>query len=290
MKIKKILRSGILLMGIVAMGMVIGTGIQAAYHSPADTVTALKIIEDFKEPGGNPAKLMGPIAERFIDVSYYPVTKNDTLGIGELRLDGVDEMSLISVVAGLARTATSPGHKRPVDCEVAINEFTFRRGEPNGFASRMIYGADWALDTKARGLVKELTETYSDQFRTKSLDKVTRNRNQYAALNDSATYEAQRMVEMGFRTHKIPHMKRESTEWKQVAEDLQDGDILMLLTPEVTTDTYEIGILRERPDGLHFIHVSQDEGKVVEEKEPIGRYIRRNAKKIYGYRWLRLAQ
>lgn len=277
---------------VTAVAVTAGNGIASGqyYHCEADTAKVMAIVESLKEPGGNPAEKMGVIAEKLIGTPYGDVTALDSVARGRLYLDSFDEFTFLATVAGLARMATSPGHTRPVDCLAAINEFTFRRGEENGFASKMIYGADWVLDTKARGLIKELTENYSDQFRTKSLDKVTRQRDRYAALKDSSTYEAQRMVEMGFRTHKIPHMKRESTEWKQIAGELQDGDIIMLLTPDDRIDTYETGILRKREDGFHFIHPSAEAGKVVEEKEPIGRYIRRNAKKTYGYRWLRLAK
>lgn len=259
-------------------------------HCGQDTLLVMQLLEAFNEQGGDPSTKVGPIAERLVGADFAQVNMTDTIAEPVIRLDGFDELSFLNTVTALARLSTTPGHKRLREYSDELTNISCRRGECSGFSSRMLYGADWALDNKARNNVKELTESYSDNFKTKSLDWVTRHRDRYAALGDSANYEDQRMVEMGFRTHKIPHMRRESTEWKDVAADLRDGDILMLLTPEQTTDTYEIGILRKREDGFHFIHPSEAEGKVVEEKETIGRYIKRNAKKIYGYRWLRLAK
>ena len=258
------------------------------YHCEQDTTEAMLIIRELYNPGGNPSELTARIAERFVGRPAADVTKSDTLGKPEIRLDGFDEFSFVNTVAALAKIATTPGVIRPKDVEKGIENMSFRRGEANGFHTRMMYGGDWIVDNRSRGNVKELTEDYSENFKTKSLTAVTRHRDEYAALKDSATYERQRMVEMGYRTFKIPHMKRESTEWKQVAADLKDGDLIMLLTPNEDTDIFEMGYIVQRQDGFHLIHLSEREGKVVEEQELLGRYIRRRAKEIYGWRWLRI--
>lgn len=260
------------------------------YHCAADTAKAMSIVREFYEPGGNPAEKMGPIAELFVGTECRPVTQEDSTGHLQIRLDAFDEMSFLNAVAALSRLATTPGHTRINEFESALRDVSYRRGEDKGFATKMVYASDWIVDNKSRGIVKELTENYSNVFKTKSLDHITRHRNDYKALKDSMTYEDQRMVEMGFRTHKIPHMKRESTEWKDIDADLRDGDIIMLLSPQNDIDTFEIGIIRKRADGFHFIHPSVEAGKVVEESEVLPRYIKRNSKKTYGYRWLRLAQ
>ncbi len=258
------------------------------YHCPQDTAEAMSIIREFYNPGGDPTKLTALIAEKFIGRPAVAVSKTDSVGEAEIRLDGFDEFSFINAVAALAKISTSPGIIRPKDVEKGIENITFRHGDADGFPTRMLYGGDWVVDNRARGNVKELTEDYSDQFKTKSLSWITRHRDEYAALKDSATYERQRMVEMGYRTFKIPHMKRESSEWKQVISDLQEGDLIMLLTPNPDKDVLEMGYIISRPDGFHFIHLSEKDGKVVEENEVLGRYIKRRAKEVYGWRWLRI--
>ena len=260
------------------------------FHCEADTARVMQVIREFYEPGGDPSVKAGAIAESFVGTEYLPVTQLDSTGKCEIRVDAFDDVSFINNVVALARMSTTPGHVRINEFGNELENVSCRRGEENGFPSRMIYASDWIVDNKSRNIVKELTEVYSDQFKTKSLDWVTRHRDLYAALKDSAAYEGQRMVEMGFRTHKVPHMRRESTGWKNIAPELRDGDIIILLTGDPDTDALERGILRRREDGFHFIHPSEKERKVVEEKETIDRYIKRNAKRTYGYRWLRLTQ
>lgn len=267
------------------------TGLSASaqgYHCAADTVKAMELVRKFYEPGGDPAKKCAGIAEALVGVEYVPLSKQDTAGVAPVRVDGLDEMGFVNMVIAIAKTAVSPGHTRLKDLEDMLVKVTFRRGEPDGFPTRMFYPSEWTVDNKARGNVKELTEDYSDLFKTKSLESVTRNRDQYPALKDSLTFDRQKMVEMGYRTHKIPHMKRESSDWKNVHADLRDGDLLMLLSSNPNLDVFELGFIVSREDGFHFIHASEKEGKVVEESEPLGRYIKRNSKQTYGWRWLRV--
>lgn len=258
------------------------------YHCDKDTAIAMSIIREFSNPGADPAKMCGAIAERFIGTPYMPIAQQDSTGLPEIRLDGFDDFSFINAVSALAKLSTSPGGKHLKDVGKMIESMTFRRGEANGFPSRMLYGGDWIVDNRSRGNIKELTEDYSENFKTKSLEYVSRHPQEYVALQDSATLDRQKMVELGYRTFKIPHMKRESSDRKDVAEDLREGDLIMLLTNHPEKDIWDMGFLIKRPDGLHLIHVSEKNGEVVEEVEPLGRYIKRNSKEIYGWRWIRI--
>ena len=260
------------------------------YHCANDTTIALGLVRECYNPGGDPGATAGKVAESFVGVPFEEVTKNDSTGSLALRADAFDDMTFLNTVAAISRLSTSPGHKRINELERELENLSCRRGEEKGFASRMLYLSDWVVDNKARKNIIEETETYSDSFRTKSLDKVTHSREEYAALRDSAAYEDMKMVEMGFRTHKVPHLKREQAATGYVDEEMRDGDIIVLLTPDASTDAAEIGFVRKREDGFHFIHPSASAGKVVEEKETLARYIKRNAKRIYGWRWLRLAK
>ncbi len=284
MNYKKIITSVLLLVS----GLWTGTIQAQDFHCPDDTVKAMALVRKYHNPGGDPSKVCADIAAELVGAPYVPVAKQDSLGVAEIRLDGFDEMSFVNTVAAIAKLSTSPGNAWPKDLGMELDKLTFRRGERNGFPSRMLYAGDWILDNKSRDNVKELTEEYSESFKTKSLEYASRHRDEFAALKDSATYDRQKMVELGYRTFKTPHMKRESFGWKGVAEDLKDGDLVVLMSNAPYTDMHEIGFLKKRDDGFHLIHASEKNGKVVEEAEPILRYVKRNAKTIYGWRWLRI--
>lgn len=261
-----------------------------AYQCDSDTSRVMNLVREFYSPGGDPGEIAGRVAESFIGVAREEVIMNDSTGHNCIKADGFDDITFIDMVSAVSRLSTSPGHKRINEFERELENISYRRGKDNGFPSKMIYLSDWVVDNKSRNNVKELTENYSDQFRTKSLEKISRNRDLYKALKDSAIYADQKMVEMGFRTHKVPHLKREAAASKEIIKEMRDGDIVVLLTSDPMTDALEIGFVRKREDGFHFIHPSESAGEVVEEQDTLDRYIKRNAKRIYGWRWLRLAK
>lgn len=259
-----------------------------SFHCANDTTKAMELVRKYHQPGKDVAPLCGDIAAELVGVAYVPITREDSVGNAQIRLDGFDEMAFVNTVSSIAKLATSPGIARPKDLGMILDNLTFRKGENNGFHTRMNYAADWILDNKSRGNVRELTEDYSDSFKTKSLDYISRHRDEYSALKDSDAYDKLRMVEFGYRTFKIPHMRRESGEWKEVKQDLRDGDLIVVLTNEQDKDIYTIGFLKQRADGMHLIYASPKEGKVVEDSDPFGKYLKRNSKYVYGWRWLRL--
>lgn len=258
------------------------------YNSETDTLKAMEVVRKYYSPGATPSDLCDDIAMEYVGTKYVPITKQDTLENSQIITDGFDEMTFVNFVCASAKLATSPGYARPQDLSKILDQISYRHGQPEGFPSRMNYAADWILDNKSRGNIKELTEDYSDSFKTKSLDYVSRHRDEFSALKDSSTYDKMRMVEFGYRTFKIPHLKRESIQWKDISADLKDGDLIVLLSNEPDKDIYNIGFVKKSDDGFHLIHASEKEGKVVYEKEPLARYVKRNAKSIYGWRWVRV--
>lgn len=257
-------------------------------HCAADTASAIRAVRSVAAPGAAPSTVAAALASSLVGVPYESAMRTDSTGRLQLRLDAFDEISFVNTVAALAKAATQPGSARIGDIEEALVSMSCRRGEENGFPSIMAYGADWAIDNKGRGNISELTESYSDLFKTKSLDYLTRHRAEFPALADSAAFDRQKMLEMGFRSHKIPYMKRQSFEWKDVMEEMADGDIVMLLGNNPEFDWVTMGFVVRKDDGFHLVYASPEQGKVVIEEMPLSRYVKKNAARIYGYRWFRL--
>lgn len=258
-------------------------------HSPADTLRVNKLISELAEPGGKASNKSLAVAEALVGTPFSETTMTDSLGTVEVNLSEFDDIDFLNAVVALSRTLTS-SNPRWREYANNLREISRRRGEDKGIVTKMIYGSDWIVDNVYRGNVKELTEYDNNPtFKTKSLEYVSRHRPDYKALADSAVYEDMKMVEMGFRTHKIPYMKKEWASKPVVIEDMRDGDIIMLLAQEPDKDVFLTGIVKMHPDGPYLIYASKEDGKIVEAVEPLARQIRRNTKKIYGWRWLRIA-
>lgn len=207
---------------------------------------------------------------------------------GAMFLNFSRSMTFPNLCLAAAKTSAL-NFRRVSDFFEAFTGVDCRKGEYDGFTSRFHYGSDWIMDNIYRGNFKELTETYSGgaTFRTKSLDYVTRNRGLYPELADSVTFERMRMIEMGYRTHKIPHLKKETVNRKWLAEDIRQGDILVLLSGRQDYDVYDIGVVVIHEDGPHLLHLDPVTRTVVVEPDPLNRYFKRNGQQFYGYRWLR---
>lgn len=257
-------------------------------HCGHDTIRAGEILRTLAKPGANPSSLVVEAAMQLENLPYENVVGSDSVGSAMIYLHGFDDMTFLTTVAALAKTAASP-MPRWRDFAANLVELGYRHGNNGDFSDKLLYGADWIVDNSYRNNVEELTDNSSNPvFKTKSIDYISHHRDQYRALQDSSVFEKLKLAEMGYRLHKIPHMRPESAGKSEIIDEMRDGDIIMVLSREPDMDTFTIGFVVKREDGPHLIHVSKEAGKVIEEPMPLARYLKKEAKKVYGYRRLRL--
>lgn len=214
-----------------------------------------------------------------------------TDSVAELRvnIESFTPLMFINNVIALAKASENP---EPVSFNTFEKEFediACRRGTYNGFPSIMYHSSDWIGDNISRGNITELTENYNGVVaRTKSLDEMTRKREKFAALADSSTFENVRMIEMGFRTHRVPTLKKETIKKKELTDDLREGDIILMVPNRDGIDIYDMGIITFEQGMPHIIHLSPVTHTVMMEKEDLARYMALMTKHFQGYRILRL--
>ena len=261
-----------------------------AVHCGEDTIKAEKIVEELQSSRETKGKRLVETACALkgggIDTYYH----TDSVGSLRLNLDDFTPLMFVNTVVAIENASEKPGVASWKNVVTELENIACRRGENNGFPSIMFHGADWVADNVFRGNIKELTENYPGALavRTKSLDDMTRNRDKYAALSDPDNFEKVRMTEMGFRTHRIPTLKKESIEKKELLSDLKDGDIILFVPGGDGYDIYDMGFISIREDGPHLIHLSPRSKTVVEEEEPLQRYMKLMTKYFQGYRLLRV--
>lgn len=260
-----------------------------AVATPSDTVKAGEIVNSLAASGRPLGERITMAASQLVGSGYDDYYTTDSIASLRLNLSEFTPMTFINTVMALAKASaatTRPGWR---DVARLQREYSCRRGNDKGFASIMYHSSDWINDNIFRGNVKELTDKYSGVVsRTKSLDEMTRFRNRFAALADSATFEAVRMTEMGFRTHRVPTLKKETVTKREITEDMQEGDILVMVTNRDGFDCYDIGFTTLRDNGPHLIHLSPVSKTVVEEAETLDRYFKLMTKYFQGYRLIRI--
>lgn len=219
---------------------------------------------------------------------YSPTTQLDSVGNLAVNLHSFDDVDFLYTVVALAKA--SEGLGIPVtEYERNLEAVSRRGGVDKGFTSKMLYGADWIVDNIYRGIVEERVPAgTTPSSKIKSLDYVSHHREDYKCLADSAAFENLRMIEFGFRSHKIPHLKREELGRKNFLEEVRDGDIIMFLTNDNDRDIYLTGVVVKREDGPHLIYASEKDGAVIENELTLMEMAKRHSKHTYGFRWLRL--
>lgn len=256
-------------------------------HCDADKERATQILEEIVEfPTQGERIIAAARALTGTPVGYSAL--HDSVVSAMVSLHELSPLDFASTVLAFAKAATvskRPSYQDFADAFVSISR---RRGEDGGFASRLLYSADWTVDNIYRGNLTELTERLPDNvFRTRSFDHYTTHRSDYEALRDSAEWEKVRMVEMGYRSHKIPYMKKQTIGKKEVKEKVSNGDVIILLAKESGGDIYDIGFVEVDEAGeMRLIHADPAKGEVVADKVNAERFFKTDGQYFMGYRLL----
>lgn len=234
-------------------------------------------------PRTTPQAYLAMISEDFAGTPYKTGTLEGDEEMLRINLDGMDCTTFVENMIALALTA-GEGRTSWRDFTFNLERLRYRGGTMNGYASRLHYISDWALDNSTLGLLKEVTDRVGVTNRmVKSLDWITSHRNDYPALSDEATFTAMKDVENGFHGHLMQYIKSSNVGGAQ----LTDGDIVALVSKKEGLDVSHIGIVKMIKGKAHLVHASSAAGKVVVEQKPLADYLRRR-QDVAGIRVFRL--
>lgn len=230
-------------------------------------------------------KLILSLGEEFVGRPYggrsakYPETEV------YIQLDSMNCVTFVETVTALALTVRE-GRSSWRDFVYNLKALRYRGGQPNGFASRLHYVTDWGIDVAHRGLIKEVTSLIgSPSYAVKTLDFMSRNKNQYPELADEKNLEQIKNVEMGYKSHRYPYLKRGAIK----GAELKDGDIVALTSTLDGLDVGHIGLIIAKKDGVHLLHASSKEGVIMIDECPLAEYLLKN-RQFGGIRVFRITQ
>lgn len=256
-------------------------------HCEEDTVMVSRILAKVAEHGGSLGDRIVFAAHQLEGLPWAPAHDNDSVGTIVVNLHSMDRLGFVNIVYAFADASTK---KLPTvkEFENSLESVSRRKGIDDGFSSQLLYGADWIVDNVYRGHIKEMTDYVGGGgFKVKTLDYISRHRDEYPALKDAAVLDKIKMSEMGYRSHRIPHLKKQSASNKSLHELMQNGDIIMMLSPEIDYDIYDIGYVEMVDGEPRLIHISYENGNIVADPYPLSRLFKIENQHFYGYRWLR---
>lgn len=260
---------------------------EARVHCAEDTIKVSQILKKTAERGGTLGERCVFVAKELAGTPWAPPADNDAQGTIVINLHGFDRIGFINTVLAMAQ-ASMQKLPRVKEYERFYEQYSRRKGQDDGFASQLFYGSEWIVDNVYRGNIKEMTEYVTGGgFKTKTLDYMTRHKDEFPALSDPAIYDKVRMNEMGYRSHRIPHLKKQSIGNKPLHELMLNGDIILMLATDIDKDIYDIGFVELKDGEPYLIHISHDNGLVTVDSYPLNRLFKLEGQHFYGYRWLR---
>lgn len=161
----------------------------------------------------------------------------------------------------------------------------------DGYASRLHYISNWAIENTSRGNIKEVTmDLPGARSIIKNIDFMTTHREAYKQLKDSATYAEVKKYEIGYRNHKFYYIPKTQMGNKQLKESLQEGDIVGLVTKIEGLDVSHMGVIvKDEKGDIFLMDASMTAGKVQVESQNMAEMLRRS-KSNMGIRVFRLKQ
>lgn len=262
------------------------------FHNEATDTTRITELLIEAEKISDPNERIITLAKKFEGTPYVAGTLESSDGEEHLtvNLDELDCTTFVDVVTALAYTA---GQHRTSwrDFTAALERLRYRGGEMQGYASRLHYFSDWVVDNTARGNIKEVTNrmpSYKDEIKT--LNFMSRNRDKYPALADSATFEKFKSYEIGYRNHMYPVMKSRTLGSRDTRSALRDGDIVALVTKTQGLDVVHLGFIVKDDKGVpYLLNASSAKGKVIVDEMPLIDRLTRD-RSLLGIRIVRLVE
>lgn len=260
------------------------------HNETSDTTKITSILISASESDAKtPNELVAFIGKKFLGVPYKAGTLEGEPEMLTINVDELDCTTYIDVVSAMAVTI---GERRNSWQDFAHNleKMRYRQSKVDGYASRIHYISDWIVTNSHKGLVKDMTDRITKPgYQIKTIDYMSRHRDEYPALKDSLEYERIKSMEVGYRSHRFPYIKSAELQGKSGGKILTEGDIVALTTKLDGLDVSHLGIIVKEADGPHLMHASSKEGKVIIDPLPLSEYLRKN-RNISGLRVIRIME
>lgn len=260
------------------------------HNETTDTTKITNILIEASELNAkSPNDVVAFIGKKFIGTPYVAGTLEGTPEMLTVNVDEVDCTTYIDIVAAMTVTIEERRNSWQ-DFLHNLEKMRYRQGHVDGYASRLHYISDWIVTNSHNGLLKDVTDRLPQSaYQVKTIDYMSRHRESYPVLKDSAEYERIKNMEVGYRSHRYPYIKSTTLMGKNGAKYLKEGDIVALTTKTDGLDVSHMGIIVIEKDGAHLMHASSKEGKVVIDKLPLDEYLRKN-RNISGLRVIRIQE
>ena len=252
------------------------TTAQMRFHCDTDTTLINQLLDKGLNSGITQANaLVEFYAKQLLQTPYVAHTLEGDEEMLTINIHQLDCTTFVETLYALART-TLNGRYSWRDYAAQLESVRYRGGVMGDYATRLHYISDWIVDNRSRGNLREITpELPHADFMVKDIDFMSKHTGSYRQLkDDSAMVEKIKHIEMGYRNHRIPYLKRSWLNNKAVKAALRSGDFVGLVTRVDGLDVSHMGIVVINDKGEpYLLDASMAGGKVMLEDKPLYKYL-----------------
>lgn len=264
--------------------------LQLSHASESDSIKICNLLEESKRYS-QADDVVSYFAKKFVGIPYvaHTLEVNDEEQL-VVNLRQMDCTTYVETVVSLALCVQN-GQFTYQDYINALRNLRYRNGVIDGYGSRLHYFSDWIDNNENMGFVKEVQSPNPpfSAIQVLNLDFMSKHPHSYKALRISPyLVEEIRETEINLNGKKMNYIPKSSlANTSLLRKVIRNGDILAIVTNVKGLDIAHLGIALWRKDGLHMLHASSKQGRVVEDNNTLRTYLNGN-KSFLGIRVLRL--
>jgi len=215
--------------------------------------------------------LMLAIGKYFLGFPYVSNTLETESGEKlVINLRGFDCFTFVENVVVLA-TLIKGGIHTFDEYAALLERSRYRNGILDGYSSRLHYFSDWLSDNEKKGIIKDVTREMGGRRVLKRIHYMTAHPDNYPALNNAML--CRKMIAVERNISERPFYYIPKAELKQFENTIEDGDIIAMTTSVEGLDVAHVGIAVFSEGGIHLIHASEVEKKVVISDTALYQYV-----------------
>ena len=264
---------------------------QMRFHCSEDTIKIDALLAEGINSGLSDAnELVCFYAHKLEGTPYVAHTLEGDTEMLTINIDQLDCTTFVETLYALAKT-TMNGRYSWRDYANHLEDLRYRHGDMGDYSTRLHYMSDWIIDNSSRGNIEDITDEISCvRYKVKTIDYMSTHRDSYPSLKDDAIFEKVKNVEVGYRRHRFPYIKKESLNSDAVKKVVKRGDFVGLVTRMEGLDLSHLGIVEKDERGnLVLLDASSIGEKVMLEKVDMKTMLMKR-KSNEGVRFFRIKQ
>lgn len=271
MKTFKMLWVSVLALLASCGGMSNGSGVaqaagveQMRFHCANDTTKINSLLMEGIQSGLTDAnELVCFYAHKLEGTPYVAHTLEGETEMLTINIDELDCTTFVETLYALVKT-TINGRYSWRDYAHHLEDLRYRHGNMGDYSTRLHYMSDWIIDNSSRGNIEDVTgEISCVRYKVKTIDYMSTHRDSYPSLKDDAIFEKVKNVEVGYRNHRFPYIKKENLNSDAVKKVVKRGDFVGLVTRMEGLDLSHLGIVEKDERGNLVLLDASSIGKKV---------------------------